>query len=106
MNRLYDETLHEFANAPGLCVIMFGAPNGRPSMAQAEIMAQTWADRPDIRFGHIDALTNENATRLFRIRTLPTTLVFLEGALVAHLGGFQNRSRLEGAFPSLQAIAA
>ena len=98
LNRLDDETLPGFVRGSGLRLVLFGSHNGKPTLAQAHVFADLWADRhADIRFGYIDALCNEAAKKSFAVRLLPTLLVVREGYVIAKLEGFHDRARLEAA---------
>lgn len=98
LQRLDDETLPGFVRGRGLRLVLFGSHNGRPTLAQAHVFADLWADRhADIGFGYIDALCNEAAKKRFAVRLLPTLLVVREGAVIAKLEGFHDRVRLEAA---------
>ena len=98
MERLYDETIDQFIAAEGLTLVLFGGELVRPTMAQAEVIADLWGDYSnDVRFGHIDPMANDAARRHFGIRALPTMLVFRDGALLERHEGFRPRHRLETA---------
>ena len=98
MKKLNDETLHHFVGAGGLCVVLLGSHNGKPTLAQAHVFADLWADRHrDIRFGYVDALCCELARKRYAVRLLPTLLVVRGGRVIAKLEGFHNRTRLEAA---------
>jgi len=98
MQKLDDETLPDFVRGSGLSLVLFGSHNGKPTLAQAHVFADLWADRhSDIRFGYIDALCNEAAKKRFAVRLLPTLLIVRDGCAIAKLEGFHNRVRLEAA---------
>ena len=98
LQRFDDETLPGFVRGSGLQLVLFGSHNGRPTLAQAQVFADLWADRhADIRFGYIDALCNGAARKRFAVRLLPTLLVVRDGNVIAKLEGFHDRARLEAA---------
>ena len=98
MQKLDDETLPAFVGGGGLRLVLFGSHNGKPTLAQAHVFADLWADRHgDIDFGYVDALCNETAKKRFGVRLLPTLLVVRRGRVIAKLEGFHDRARLEAA---------
>jgi hypothetical protein len=69
MQKLDDETLPGFTRASGRGLVLFGSHNGKPTLAQARVFTDLWADRHnDLRFGYIDALRNEAAKKHFAVR--------------------------------------
>ncbi len=98
MKKLDDETLPGFVGGRGLRLVLFGSYHGKPTLAQAHVFADLWAERhTDIRFGYIDALCNEMAKKRYAVRLLPTLLVVGDGRVIAKLEGFHDRARLEAA---------
>ena len=98
MKKLDDDTLPAFVRGRGLRLVLFGSHHGKPTLAQAHVFADLWADRhADIRFGYIDALCNEAAKKRYAVRLLPTLLVVRDGRVIAKLEGFHDRTRLETA---------
>ncbi len=98
MKKLDDETLVHFMGKSGLGLVLLGSHNGKPTLAQAHVFADLWADRHnDIRFGYVDALCCELARKRYAVRLLPTLLVVRDGRMIAKLEGFHNRNRLEAA---------
>ena len=98
LKKLDDDTLSAFVRGRGLGLVLFGSHNGRPTLAQAHVFAELWADRlNDIRFGYIDALCCEAAKKSYAVRMLPTVLVVRDGRVIGKLEGFHDRGRLEAA---------
>ena len=98
LQKLDADTLPAFVagREPGL--VLFGSHNGKPTLAQAHVFAELWADRlNDMRFGYIDALCCGAAKKDYAVRMLPTILVVRDGRVTAKLEGFHSRERLEGA---------
>jgi hypothetical protein len=106
MERLDEDTLADFLQSGEVAVVLFGAPTGRPTLAQAQEFALVWADQPDAaRFGYLDALDNEAARRAFGIRILPTSVVFCKGVAAVKLEGFRSGRTIEAALRSLASEA-
>ena len=98
MKKLDDDALPAFVRGRGLRLVLFGSHHGKPTLAQAHVFADLWADRhADICFGYIDALCNEIAKKRYAVRLLPTLLVVRDGRVLAKLEGFHDRTRLETA---------
>jgi hypothetical protein len=88
MQRLNNETLQLFVHERGLSAIMFGAPDGEATMAQAIDFADAWLDCHDeANFGYIDAFANAAAARACAVRVLPTTMIARDGEIVAWIEG-------------------
>ncbi|MBS0386143.1 MAG: hypothetical protein JSS00_12430 [Proteobacteria bacterium] len=76
MQRLDDETFAAFVGGAGRGLVLFGSHNGKPTLAQAHVLADAWADRhSDTRFGYIDALCCELGRKRYAVRLLPTLLI-------------------------------
>ncbi len=86
MKRLSREAFDPFVQ-DGVSAIMFLAPRGEASMAQAIDFAAAWASHPGPAFGYVDAFDNVALSRFFEIRVLPTTLVLRDGEEVVRLEG-------------------
>jgi len=98
LKKLDDDILPAFVAGRGLGLVLFGSHNGKPTLAQAHVFAELWADRLyDIRFGYINALCCEAAKKRYAVRMLPTLLVVRDGRVVSKLEGFHARERLESA---------
>jgi thioredoxin-like negative regulator of GroEL len=101
LKKLDDDTLPGFVAARGLGLVLFGSHNGKPTLAQAHVFADLWADRHrDVRFGYVDALAHEAAKKRYAVRVLPTLLVVRDGRVISKLEGFHDRTRLEAALAS------
>lgn len=88
MQRLNDATLRDFLREPGVCAVMFGAPEGEATMAQAVEFADAWLECHDeAGFGYVDALENVATARAYGVRVLPTTMIFDNGEVVAWIEG-------------------
>jgi len=88
MQRLNNDTLQPFINERGVSVIMFGAPDGEATMAQAIDFADAWFDCHDeANFGYIDAFANAVAARAYAVRVLPTTMIARDGEIIAWIEG-------------------
>src|SRR3982751_5900136 len=86
LEKLTDDTLPAFVKGRGLGLVLFGSHNGKPTLAQAHVFAELWADRNvDVRFGYIDALCHEAAKKRHAVRLLPTILVTRDGRVVDKL---------------------
>ena len=98
LKKLDDDTLPGFVAGRGVSLVLFGSHNGKPTLAQAHVFAELWADRnAKMRFGYIDALCCEAAKKRYTVRMLPTILVVRDGRVVGKLEGFHARERLEAA---------
>ncbi len=98
MERLNEETLRDFIKAPGVSLILFGSNIGRPTLQQATEFAELWAERSvAARFGYIDALMHEAASKLHAIRVLPTILLVRDGTVIQTLRGYNSRAKLRAA---------
>lgn len=86
MKRLSREAFGPFVQ-DGVSAIMFLAPRGEASMAQAIDFAAAWASHPGPAFGYVDAFVDVALSRFFEIRVLPTTLVLRDGEEVVRLEG-------------------
>jgi hypothetical protein len=88
MQRLTNDTLQPFISERGVSAIMFGAPDGEATMAQAIDFADAWLDCHDeAHFGYIDAFENAAAARAYAVRVLPTTMIARDGEIVAWIEG-------------------
>ncbi len=107
LKKLDDDTLGAFVAGRGLGLVLFGSHYGKPTLAQAHVFADLWADRfNDIRFGYVDALCCEAAKKRYAVRMLPTLLLVRDGRAIGKLEGFHDRARLEAALQPPVAGAA
>jgi hypothetical protein len=86
MKRLSKQAFDPFVQ-DGVSAIMFLAPRGEASMAQAIDFAAAWASHRGPAFGYVDAFDDVALSRFFEIRVLPTTLVLRDGEEVVRLEG-------------------
>lgn len=95
VERLNEETLRDFIKAPGVSLILFGSNIGRPTLQQASEFAELWAERSvEARFGYLDALMCEAATKVYNIRVLPTILLVRDGTVIQTMRGYNSRAKL------------
>ncbi len=62
-----------------------------------------WGD--EIKLVRVNADENFRLANDFRLKTIPTLLLFIGGELVRHLGGFQDRDDLQVALEELVSVA-
>ena len=106
MERLNEDTLRDFIKTPGVSLILFGSNIGRPTLEQAHEFAEFWAEHSDdCRFGYVDALINETASKAHGIRVLPTILVVRDGAVVNTLRGYSSRRKMENALAQQPSVS-
>jgi hypothetical protein len=95
MQRLNDATLSDFLGDPGLAVVMFGAPEGEATMAQAVEFAHAWLEcRDEASFGYVDAFESVAAARAYAVRVLPTTIIARRGEILAWIEGRHAGARV------------
>jgi thioredoxin-like negative regulator of GroEL len=84
-----------------MALVLFGATLGRPTLDQANEFALLWSEqRFDVRYGYIDAISNEDTRRALDVRRLPTTILFQDGVPVHRFRGLHHRFRLESVIQS------
>jgi thioredoxin-like negative regulator of GroEL len=95
MKRVTPEMLSDMLDDNAKTVLLFGAPTGEPTMAQASDFADAWTDHHDrAAFGYVDAFAHVSLARAFGIRVLPTTLVMDGHDVVARLEGRCSAARI------------
>lgn len=95
MQRLSNTTLQSFITERGVSAVMFGAPTGESTMAQAIDFADAWLEaHDDASFGYIDAFDNVAAARAYAVRVLPTTMIARDGEIIAWIEGRCSSTRI------------
>lgn len=88
MQRVTSENLSGVLSSASRAVLLFGAPSGAPTMAQAVAFADAWVDLHDsATFGHVDAVADVSLARRFGLRLLPTTVIVENGDIVSRFEG-------------------
>jgi hypothetical protein len=90
VRRLSAKIFDRFVTESDVAAVLFVAPCGEASMAQAIDFAAAWADHPHARFGYVDAFQDVSLARVLEIRRLPTILVLRGGEEVSRLEGRQS----------------
>jgi thioredoxin len=86
----------EVEQAPGLVVVDFGADWCGPCLMMAPVVERFAADhRGRVKVGTLDVDANPATAARFGVRSIPTMLVFRDGALVDRLVGAMPGSVLE-----------
>lgn len=98
MKRVNPETLSSVLAGAAKTVLLFGAPTGDRTMAQASVFAELWiAHRDSVAFAYVDAFDHVKLARAYKIGRLPTTLVLEGDQIVARFDGFCPPTRIEAA---------
>lgn len=105
MQRLNNTTLSDLLSEPGVSAVMFGAPHGEATMDQSVQFAEAWLECHDhANFGYIDAFANVAAARSYSVRVLPTTMISLNGEIIAWIEGRHSSIRIAQAIRNAERV--
>lgn len=94
MRRLALETFDSFVEQPSAAAILFVAPSGEASWAQAFDFATAGSTCRDACFGYVDVFEEVRLARRWSVRVLPTVLIFRGGTLISRLEGRHEASTI------------
>jgi hypothetical protein len=92
MQRLAKHSFASFSDVAEICAILFGAPFGEATHAQAYDFAAASVGHANIAFGYVDCFEDVSLSRRMAIRTMPTILIIREGVEVKRMEGYHTAS--------------
>ena len=98
------ETIVEIIKKPGIALVDWWASWCGPCMAFAPIYEAVAAKHPDIVFGKVDTETESGLAAAFKIRAIPTLMVFRDGVLLFSQSGMLPAPALEELIAKVRAL--
>ena len=80
LHELNDELLQDALKQNAVAVIKFGAEWCGPCKAMHQPLEELSNEMTDVYFGEVDVEEAETATANYKIRNVPTTIIFVNGA--------------------------
>jgi thioredoxin len=93
--KLDRETFAEFV-ATGVVLIDWWGPACPPCRTFAPIFEAASERHPNVRFGKVNCDEAQELAAAFEVRSIPSVMVFRDGALVAVRPGLQRAAALDG----------
>lgn len=98
------ENLVETVKKPGIVLIDWWASWCGPCVAFAPIYEGVAAKHPDIVFGKVDTESEPGLAGAFKIRSIPTLMVFRDGVLLFAQAGMLPAPALEAVIAKVRAL--
>lgn len=87
----------QIENEKGVVVVDFWATWCGPCKMIAPIIEQLANEIPEVKFAKVEVDENPSATSKYKISSIPTIMIFKDGAVVETVVGFRPKQELEQA---------
>lgn len=92
ISSLNDESILKLVESPGLSVVLFSSDWCGPCKSQKATIESLIGTNPLCKFGLVDCDANPDSTDKFFIRSIPTTVFFMDGKVVGEVVGSVPRN--------------